>query len=328
MPTNHLLAEIAAILPTPDGTPTNIPLVIAPQGQEEDPPQVPRKSRKKIRTNSDSDPDFEFELTESDLINLDPVAQHRRNPSRNRRSPDFLHKHDTIYDHPKNKNQRKAIQQPATIVNDPDQDVYVDMTEQNQAESSIRVLMTMQAPAEDTEPVAEQPTGDGGTIAEPAPDASIMPPNPTTPGAQDPLTPTLDLAAGDGAGAGAEAGAGAGAEAGAGTGARAPPVAVIPPGPVVTPAPKEGQANGGAITKHLPTRSVSTTNQTNFVTSPGYLFGRNDREEAAIVDDKLLHGSQSPLLATMGPVILKLRTAEKALYASARSVKSRYHTTL
>ena len=72
MPTNHLLDEIAAILPAPDGT--DIPLVITPQGQYEDPPQMPRKSRKKIRTKSDSDPDFEFELTESDLINLDPVS--------------------------------------------------------------------------------------------------------------------------------------------------------------------------------------------------------------------------------------------------------------
>ena len=103
---------------------------LPPQGQNEDPPQMPRKSRKKIRTKSDSDPDFEFELTESDLINLDPVAQHRRNPSRNRRSPDYLHKMDTVYDHPKNKNQRKAIQLPTTTVNDSDPDVNVDMTEQ------------------------------------------------------------------------------------------------------------------------------------------------------------------------------------------------------
>ena len=112
MPTNHLLAEIAAILPAPDGIPTDIPLVIAPQGQEEDPPAVPRKSKKKIRTNSESDPDFQFALTEHDLINLGSVTQHRRNPPRNRKSPDFLHKEDTVYSHPKSRTQRVAILPP------------------------------------------------------------------------------------------------------------------------------------------------------------------------------------------------------------------------
>ena len=64
---------------------------------------MPRKSRKKIQIRSESDPDFEFELTEDDLINLGPAAEHRRNPSRNRRSPDFLQKEDTLYSHPKNR---------------------------------------------------------------------------------------------------------------------------------------------------------------------------------------------------------------------------------
>ena len=129
MPDNHLLDEIAAILPAPNGVPTGIPMVIAPQGEEEGPPEVPRKSRKKIRARSESDPDFEFALTEDDLVNLGPAAQHRRNPSRNRRSPDFLHKEDTLYTHPKHRTQRKAIQVPATTVDDLDQDdVYVDMT--------------------------------------------------------------------------------------------------------------------------------------------------------------------------------------------------------
>ena len=44
-----------------------------------------------------------------------------------------------------------------------------------------------------------------------------------------------------------------------------------------------------------------------------------------IVDDKLLHGRGSPLLPTMGPTVVNLRTAERALYSAARSVKSRYH---
>ena len=138
----------------------------------------------------------------------------------------------------------------------------------------------------------------------------------------------MDLVAGDeaGAGGGAKIGTGAGVE----TGSRAttevpPPVVIIPPGSMVIPAPKEGQASRGAISKHPSIRSVSTTNQTNFATCPGYIFGRNEKEEACIVDDKLLHGSGSPLLATMGQVVIKLRTAERTLYGSARSVKSRYH---
>ena len=55
--------------------------------------------------------------------------------------------------------------------------------------------MTMQTPVENTEPLAGQPMGDGGNIG-PAPDAIIVPPNPTTPGAQYPPTPTKDLVAG------------------------------------------------------------------------------------------------------------------------------------
>ena len=71
MPVNHLLDEIAAILPAPNGVPTGIPMVIAPRGEEEGPPKVPRKSRKKIRARSESDPDFEFALPEDDLVNLE-----------------------------------------------------------------------------------------------------------------------------------------------------------------------------------------------------------------------------------------------------------------
>ena len=108
--------------------------------------------------------------------------------------------------------------------------------------------MTMQTSAENTEPV----TG------EPVPDATIVPPNQTDPGTQDPLIPTVDLTAGDeaGAGGGAKPGdeAGVGTESGAGTEAP-PPVVTTPPGPIVAPVPKESQANGGAISKFPPTKA-------------------------------------------------------------------------
>ena len=80
-----------------------------------------------------------------------------------------------------------------------------------------------------------------------------------------------------------------------------------------------------ALFLHLSKQSVSNTNQTDFDTCPGYLFGISETEERAIINDKLLHGSGSPLVPIMGEVVVKMRTAERALYGSGRSVKSRYH---
>ena len=81
MPTNHLLEEISAILPTPDGISTGIPLFIIPQGHNVEPPLVPRKARTRKPS----------EVTEDDLVNLNPVVKHRY-PSRARKGPDYLHK--------------------------------------------------------------------------------------------------------------------------------------------------------------------------------------------------------------------------------------------
>ena len=75
MPTNHLLEEISAILPTPNGIFAGIPLFIIPQGHSHnvEPPLVPRKARTRKPS----------EVTEDDLVNLNPVVKHRY-PSRAR----------------------------------------------------------------------------------------------------------------------------------------------------------------------------------------------------------------------------------------------------
>ena len=49
MPTNHLLGEIAALLPVPHGVPTGKPMVIYAAGEEDQPPGLPRKSIKETR---------------------------------------------------------------------------------------------------------------------------------------------------------------------------------------------------------------------------------------------------------------------------------------
>ena len=80
-----------------------------------------------------------------------------------------------------------------------------------------------------------------------------------------------------------------------------------------------------ALFLHLSKQSVSNTNQTDFDNCPGYLFGNSEAEEIAIINDKFCNGSGSPLVPIIGDVVVKMRTAERALYGSGRSVKSRYH---
>ena len=89
MPTNHLLGEIAALLPVPHGVPTDKPMVIYAAGEEDQPPGLPRKSRKETR---ETNPDHALPLTEGNQDDLEttrptltPSAQHRRNPSRRRK---------------------------------------------------------------------------------------------------------------------------------------------------------------------------------------------------------------------------------------------------
>ena len=46
MPANHLLEEIAALFPLPPGTPTNKPMIIYAAMGEDQPPEIPRKSKR------------------------------------------------------------------------------------------------------------------------------------------------------------------------------------------------------------------------------------------------------------------------------------------
>ena len=105
-------------------------MVIYAAGEEDQPPGLPRKSRKETR---ETNPDHALPLTEDNQDDLEttrpaltPSAQHRRNPSRRRKSPDFLNKEDFIYSIPKPRNHRKV--KPVTNAEDQeDEDLYVDM---------------------------------------------------------------------------------------------------------------------------------------------------------------------------------------------------------
>ena len=120
MPSNHLLDEIASLFPLPSGISTKKPVIIYAAMEEDQIPEIPRKSRKEM---------------EDEPETVRPVLTPRRNPSRSRRSPDYLNKDDFIYDKPKHK-----IKQ---VLTSKEEDEHIIRDEQ---EPIVHVLMTQSNP--------------------------------------------------------------------------------------------------------------------------------------------------------------------------------------
>jgi hypothetical protein len=237
MPNNHLLEEIASLFPLPPEISTKKPVIIYAAMDEDQIPEIPRKSRKEV---------------EDEPETVRPSLTPRRNPSRSRRSPDYLNKDDFIYDKPKHKIMTPKDQE--------DEDVYVNRDEQEQV---VHVLMTQSNPdttkSDEAEGTKEVTTGEATTATElpmvppPAADVTKQPPPPTDQGIQaaggegnkvpDMVGPPTPIV-GDG---GDNIDAGAASNTG-------------PPAQKIISNPKEEQRKGGAIKKHSSKLSNSNTN--------------------------------------------------------------------